>query len=129
MCIFIINGIIQLLCQFGHVAHQDLASVEVDQVGLPQFIEYQRNRLPTGTGDVGDILVGQRVLEQHLVADATPALLYGVLDELDDARAGILEDQRFELAFGLHQPGAELRHHAVAKAVIGPHQPLEVLYL
>jgi len=109
-----------------HIADEDTATIEVDEVFFAQFVEDQRYGLAAGAGDVSDILVGQAVLEQHLVAYPAAPLRDDLVKEEYDTTAGVLEDEVFQLVLGGHHALAEQQQHLLAENGVLRQDALEI---
>jgi hypothetical protein len=51
------------LCESRQIPDQNTASGKIDFIVLAQIIEYRGYSLPAGTGIIGNVLLGKRVLE------------------------------------------------------------------
>lgn len=113
--------------QLIHVADKDAVAVEMDDVRFFQIVHDGGYGLTAGPDEVGDVLLGKAVLDQHFITDLTTASTRAFAQKLDDSGADIFQNQGFPLAFGFSEPVAEVKHHRLRKGLIARHDVLQII--
>ena len=71
----------------------------MDEVAFSQLIQNGSDRLATRAGQVGDVLLGEVVIDERFVADFSPVAACRIEEKLDNSLAGIFQDERIEAGF------------------------------
>ena len=71
--------------QCRDVPYEDAVAREIDLIALAKIIEDGRDGLPAGSGKIGNVLLGQCMLEQRLKTDLATAGLGILQDKINDS--------------------------------------------
>lgn len=98
----------------------------MDEIGFFQVVQHRGDGLAGSAGDIGNVLLGQAMFDQHFVTDAFAVFAGGFFQELDDPFPGIFKQERFEAALCFLEPSSNEVEYADGKPVVGFHEILNI---